>query len=184
MCGANKFSGLNCRGLALSWLLYPPFSGICKPNSVSKFWQHGVSLWNWNIIFCLTYVPLFLQLLHRAGWQCVKLIQGKAHFAFRRLPVFSTEKVCNKYLVNWTDCLELRHILYELLRSSIFPFHSFSRENQQRLQAEFSDMIASSLQKRQATGIRNRKPTRVASYKKGSLEYMQLNTTDNNSTHL
>ncbi|KAF6339437.1 guanylate cyclase 2C [Rhinolophus ferrumequinum] len=57
-------------------------------------------------------------------------------------------------------------------------------ENQQRLQAEFSDMIASSLQKRQATGIRNRKPTRVASYKKGSLEYMQLNTTDNNSTHL
>nr|XP_025139084.1 heat-stable enterotoxin receptor isoform X3 [Bubalus bubalis]XP_025139085.1 heat-stable enterotoxin receptor isoform X3 [Bubalus bubalis]XP_025139087.1 heat-stable enterotoxin receptor isoform X3 [Bubalus bubalis]XP_025139088.1 heat-stable enterotoxin receptor isoform X3 [Bubalus bubalis]XP_025139089.1 heat-stable enterotoxin receptor isoform X3 [Bubalus bubalis]XP_025139090.1 heat-stable enterotoxin receptor isoform X3 [Bubalus bubalis] len=56
-------------------------------------------------------------------------------------------------------------------------------ENQQRLQAEFADMITSSLQKRQALGIRNRKPTRVASYKKGSLEYLQLNTTDNESTH-
>ncbi|XP_036109095.1 heat-stable enterotoxin receptor [Molossus molossus] len=56
-------------------------------------------------------------------------------------------------------------------------------ENQQRLQAEFSDMIASSLQKRQATGIRNQRPTRVASYKKGSLEYMQLNTTDKESTY-
>uniref|UniRef100_A0A8C2N9D4 Guanylate cyclase n=1 Tax=Capra hircus TaxID=9925 RepID=A0A8C2N9D4_CAPHI len=56
-------------------------------------------------------------------------------------------------------------------------------ENQQRLQAEFADMIASSLQKRQALGIRNQKPTRVASYKKGTLEYLQLNTTDNESTH-
>uniref|UniRef100_A0A8C6CMN8 Guanylate cyclase n=1 Tax=Monodon monoceros TaxID=40151 RepID=A0A8C6CMN8_MONMO len=56
-------------------------------------------------------------------------------------------------------------------------------ENQQRLQAEFVDMIASSLQKRQASGIRNRKPTRVASYKKGTLEYLQLNTTDKESTH-
>ncbi|XP_004592636.2 guanylyl cyclase C [Ochotona princeps] len=56
-------------------------------------------------------------------------------------------------------------------------------ENQQRLQAEFSDMIASSLQKRQAAGIRSRKPTRVASYKKGTLEYLQLNTTDKESTY-
>ncbi|XP_059790482.1 guanylyl cyclase C [Balaenoptera ricei] len=56
-------------------------------------------------------------------------------------------------------------------------------ENQQRLQAEFVDMIASSLQKRQASGIRNRKPTRIASYKKGTLEYLQLNTTDKESTH-
>ncbi|XP_037370203.1 guanylyl cyclase C [Talpa occidentalis] len=56
-------------------------------------------------------------------------------------------------------------------------------ENQQRLQAEFSDMLATSLQKRQAAGIRNRKPTRVASYKKGSLEYLQLNTTDKESTY-
>uniref|UniRef100_A0A667HQN3 Guanylate cyclase n=1 Tax=Lynx canadensis TaxID=61383 RepID=A0A667HQN3_LYNCA len=56
-------------------------------------------------------------------------------------------------------------------------------ENQQRLQAEFSDMIANSLQKRQAAGIRSRKPTRVASYKKGTLEYLQLNTTDEENTH-
>ncbi|XP_051706242.1 guanylyl cyclase C isoform X1 [Oryctolagus cuniculus] len=56
-------------------------------------------------------------------------------------------------------------------------------ENQQRLQAEFSDMIANSLQKRQAAGIRSRKPTRVASYKKGTLEYLQLNTTDKEVTY-
>ncbi|XP_028388772.1 heat-stable enterotoxin receptor [Phyllostomus discolor] len=56
-------------------------------------------------------------------------------------------------------------------------------ENQQRLQAEFSDMIANSLQKRQASGIRHRRPTRVASYKKGTLEYLQLNTTDRESTN-
>ncbi|XP_007942661.1 heat-stable enterotoxin receptor [Orycteropus afer afer] len=56
-------------------------------------------------------------------------------------------------------------------------------ENQQRLQAEFSDMLANSLQKRQAAGIRNRKPTRIASYKKGSLEYLQLNTTGKESTY-
>ena len=79
--------------------------------------------------------------------------------------------------------MELRHILYEVLRSSIFPPHFLSRENQQRLQAEFSDMIANSLQKREAAGIRHRKPTRVASYKKGTLEYLQLNTTDRESTN-
>ncbi|XP_077026271.1 guanylyl cyclase C isoform X1 [Tamandua tetradactyla] len=56
-------------------------------------------------------------------------------------------------------------------------------ENQQRLQAEFSDMIASSLQKRQALGIRSRKPKRVASYKKGALEYLQLNTTGEVNTY-
>ncbi|XP_023565360.1 heat-stable enterotoxin receptor isoform X2 [Octodon degus] len=56
-------------------------------------------------------------------------------------------------------------------------------ENQQRLQAEFSDMITSSLQKRQAAGIKNRKPTRIASYKKGTLEYLQLNTTDQDNTY-
>ncbi|XP_036992543.2 guanylyl cyclase C [Artibeus jamaicensis] len=55
-------------------------------------------------------------------------------------------------------------------------------ENQQRLQTEFSDMIANSLQKRQAAGIRHQKRTRVASYKKGTLEYLQLDTTDREST--
>lgn len=58
-----------------------------------------------------------------------------------------------------------------------------SRENQQRLQAEFSDMIISSLQKRQASGMKSRRPTRVASYKKGALEYLQLNNSDHESTY-
>uniref|UniRef100_H0XAQ1 Guanylate cyclase n=1 Tax=Otolemur garnettii TaxID=30611 RepID=H0XAQ1_OTOGA len=56
-------------------------------------------------------------------------------------------------------------------------------ENQQRLQAEFSDMIANSLKKREATGIRNQKPRRVASYKKGTLEYLQLGTTGQDNTY-
>ncbi|XP_044534015.1 heat-stable enterotoxin receptor [Gracilinanus agilis] len=58
-----------------------------------------------------------------------------------------------------------------------------SVENQQHLQAEFSNMIVESLQKRQAQGLANRKPRRVASYKKGSLEYLHLNTTDDNNTY-
>ncbi|GAB1291377.1 Guanylyl cyclase C [Apodemus speciosus] len=56
-------------------------------------------------------------------------------------------------------------------------------ENQQRLQTEFSDMIVSALQKRQASGKESRRPTRVASYKKGFLEYMQLNNSDHDSTY-
>nr|XP_048288405.1 guanylyl cyclase C [Myodes glareolus] len=56
-------------------------------------------------------------------------------------------------------------------------------ENQQRLQAEFSDMIASSLQKREASGVKSRRPTRVASYKKGALEYLQLNSSDHENTY-
>lgn len=56
-------------------------------------------------------------------------------------------------------------------------------EDQQHLQAEFSDMLASSLRKRQAAGIRSRRQPRVASYKKGTLEYLQL-TTDKETTLL
>ncbi|XP_068957551.1 guanylyl cyclase C [Petaurus breviceps papuanus] len=58
-----------------------------------------------------------------------------------------------------------------------------SVENQQHLQAEFSNMIVESLQKRQAQGLPNRKPKRVLSYKKGTLEYLQLNTADDNETY-
>uniref|UniRef100_F7B751 Guanylyl cyclase C n=1 Tax=Monodelphis domestica TaxID=13616 RepID=F7B751_MONDO len=58
-----------------------------------------------------------------------------------------------------------------------------SVENQQHLQAEFSNMIVESLQKRQAQGLANQKPRRVASYKKGSLEYLHLNTTNDNNTY-
>ena len=43
--------------------------------------------------------------------------------------------------------------------------------------------LKSLLMKVKEEGIRNQKPTRVASYKKGTLEYLQLNTTDNESTH-
>ncbi|XP_051011451.1 guanylyl cyclase C isoform X2 [Acomys russatus] len=56
-------------------------------------------------------------------------------------------------------------------------------ESQERLQAEFSDMIASSLQKRKALGMKSRRPTRVASYKRGALEYLQLNNSDHDSTY-
>uniref|UniRef100_A0A7N4UYC6 Guanylate cyclase n=1 Tax=Sarcophilus harrisii TaxID=9305 RepID=A0A7N4UYC6_SARHA len=58
-----------------------------------------------------------------------------------------------------------------------------SAENQQHLQAEFSNMITEALQKRQAQGLSNQKLRRVASYKKGTLEYLQLNTTDDNNTY-
>lgn len=80
--------------------------------------------------------------------------------------------------------VELRHIPCGLvLTSSIVLSHPLSRENQQRLQTEFSDMIVSALQKRQASGMKSRRPTRVASYKKGFLEYMQLNNSDHDSTY-
>ncbi|XP_012507615.1 PREDICTED: heat-stable enterotoxin receptor [Propithecus coquereli] len=81
-----------------------------------------------------------------------------------------------------TEC----QFLYEV-RGETYLKHSkaiIASENQQRLQAEFSDMIANSLQKRQAAGIRRQKPRRVASYKKGSLEYLQLDITDKDSTYL
>ncbi|CAO2607010.1 Guanylyl cyclase C [Lemmus lemmus] len=63
-----------------------------------------------------------------------------------------------------------------------FSLPMLSSENQQRLQAEFSDMIVSSLQKREASGVK-RRPTRVASYKKGALEYLQLNNSDHENTY-
>ncbi|KAJ1173428.1 hypothetical protein NDU88_005263 [Pleurodeles waltl] len=59
-----------------------------------------------------------------------------------------------------------------------------SIENQQRLQAEFAEKIAESLKKREKEGFRVQEPLRVASYKRGTLEYLQLDTEDNSSTHL
>lgn len=44
-------------------------------------------------------------------------------------------------------------------------------------------MIVTSLQKREASGIKSRRPTRVASYKKGTLEYLQLNNSDHENTY-
>ncbi|XP_078497309.1 guanylyl cyclase C-like [Lissotriton helveticus] len=59
-----------------------------------------------------------------------------------------------------------------------------SIENQQRLQAEFAEKIAESLKKREKEGFRAQEPLRVASYRRGTLEYLQLDTEDNSSTYL
>ncbi|XP_069506392.1 guanylyl cyclase C-like [Ambystoma mexicanum] len=59
-----------------------------------------------------------------------------------------------------------------------------SAENQQRLQTEFAEKIAESLKKREEDGFRAQEPRRVASYKGGTLEYLQLATAENSSTYL
>uniref|UniRef100_A0A8C3IB09 Guanylate cyclase n=1 Tax=Chrysemys picta bellii TaxID=8478 RepID=A0A8C3IB09_CHRPI len=59
-----------------------------------------------------------------------------------------------------------------------------SVENQQRLQDDLAGMITESLEKRQSEGVLVREPSRVASYRKGTLEYLQLATTENSGTHL
>uniref|UniRef100_A0A8D2KZ63 Guanylyl cyclase C n=1 Tax=Varanus komodoensis TaxID=61221 RepID=A0A8D2KZ63_VARKO len=58
-----------------------------------------------------------------------------------------------------------------------------SVENQQRLQADFAEMIIQSLQKRPAEEFQVRGISRVAS-RKGTLEYLQLATVENSSTFL
>ncbi|XP_061438801.1 guanylyl cyclase C [Rhineura floridana] len=59
-----------------------------------------------------------------------------------------------------------------------------SVENQQRLQADFAEMIIDSLQKRQTEEFQVREISRVASYRKGTLEYLQLAVTESPSTFL
>ncbi|XP_032659036.2 guanylyl cyclase C [Chelonoidis abingdonii] len=59
-----------------------------------------------------------------------------------------------------------------------------SVENQQRLQDDLAGMITECLEKRQTEGVLVREPSRVASYRKGTLEYLQLATTENYSTYL
>ncbi|XP_075791390.1 guanylyl cyclase C isoform X1 [Pelodiscus sinensis] len=59
-----------------------------------------------------------------------------------------------------------------------------SVENQQRLQDDLAGMITKSLEKRQIEEVLVREPSRVASYRKGTLEYLQLATTENSSTYL
>ncbi|XP_012880498.1 PREDICTED: heat-stable enterotoxin receptor [Dipodomys ordii] len=56
-------------------------------------------------------------------------------------------------------------------------------ENQQRLQAEFSDLIVSALQRRRAAGLQRPRPRRVASYKGSGLEYLQLSTPEQHDTY-
>ncbi|XP_074840033.1 guanylyl cyclase C [Carettochelys insculpta] len=59
-----------------------------------------------------------------------------------------------------------------------------SVENQQRLQDDLAGMITKSLEERQTEGVLVREPSRVASYRRGTLEYLQLATTENSSTYL
>ncbi|KAJ6656364.1 hypothetical protein lerEdw1_003867 [Lerista edwardsae] len=59
-----------------------------------------------------------------------------------------------------------------------------SAENQQRLQADFADMITDSLQKRQKEGFQVQEISHVASFRRGTLEYLHLATTEYPSTYL
>ncbi|XP_063797598.1 guanylyl cyclase C [Pseudophryne corroboree] len=58
-----------------------------------------------------------------------------------------------------------------------------SVENQQRLQSDFADMIKESLKKREDEGFNDRPLTRVASYRSGTLEYLQIATSSPPSTY-
>ncbi|KGL83192.1 Heat-stable enterotoxin receptor [Tinamus guttatus] len=59
-----------------------------------------------------------------------------------------------------------------------------SVENQQRLQADLAEMITKTLQKREAEGFKQRELSRVPSYRTGTLEYLQLASTDKSTTYL
>ncbi|NXL95367.1 GUC2C protein, partial [Alectura lathami] len=59
-----------------------------------------------------------------------------------------------------------------------------SVENQQRLKDDLAEMITNILQKREAEGFRTREIKRVASYRTGTLEYLQLASTENSATYL
>ncbi|XP_053326253.1 guanylyl cyclase C, partial [Spea bombifrons] len=59
-----------------------------------------------------------------------------------------------------------------------------SVENQQRLQSDFAEMIKKSLKMRETEGFKDRQLTRVASYRNGTLEYLQLATSSPPSTYL
>ncbi|KAM4722836.1 guanylyl cyclase C [Rhinophrynus dorsalis] len=59
-----------------------------------------------------------------------------------------------------------------------------SVENQQLLQSDFAEMIKESLKRREVEGYKEKPPTRVASYRNGTLEYLQLATSGQSSTYL
>uniref|UniRef100_A0A8B9ITW5 Guanylate cyclase n=1 Tax=Amazona collaria TaxID=241587 RepID=A0A8B9ITW5_9PSIT len=59
-----------------------------------------------------------------------------------------------------------------------------SVENQQRLQDDLAEMITSILQKRENEGSKTCKLSRVASYRSGTLEYLQLVSTENYDTYI
>ncbi|NWS99624.1 GUC2C protein, partial [Mionectes macconnelli] len=59
-----------------------------------------------------------------------------------------------------------------------------SVENQQRLQDDLAEMITNSLQKRENEGSKARELSRVASYRSGTLEYLQVVSTENFTTYV
>ncbi|KFQ26472.1 Heat-stable enterotoxin receptor [Mesitornis unicolor] len=59
-----------------------------------------------------------------------------------------------------------------------------SVENQQRLQDDLAEMITNILQKREKEGFKTRELSRVPSYRSGTLEYLQLVSTENSATYL
>uniref|UniRef100_A0A8C9F6I8 Guanylate cyclase n=1 Tax=Pavo cristatus TaxID=9049 RepID=A0A8C9F6I8_PAVCR len=59
-----------------------------------------------------------------------------------------------------------------------------SVENQQQLKDDIAEMITKILQKRETEGFRTGEIKRVASYRTGTLEYLQLASTENSATYL
>ncbi|NWU49356.1 GUC2C protein, partial [Dromas ardeola] len=59
-----------------------------------------------------------------------------------------------------------------------------SVENQQRLHDDLAEMITNTLQKRESEGFKTRELSRVASYRSGTLEYLQLASTEKCVTYL
>lgn len=150
---------------------------MCKANLTSEFTHCVILLWNQNIIstwniFCFPYNYT------EQGWQFFGLIGGsQGSFCVLWTSRMQHRVGIQQGISEWNRRFWSWGLVYLNGWEVPFSLHTLvsPRENQQRLQAEFADMIASSLQKRQALGIRNRKPTRVASYKKGTLEWLQLN---------
>lgn len=59
-----------------------------------------------------------------------------------------------------------------------------SVENQQRLKDDLAEMITNILKKRETEGFKTRPISRVASYRTGTLEYLQLASTENSMTYI
>ncbi|KAM9203222.1 guanylyl cyclase C [Mergus octosetaceus] len=59
-----------------------------------------------------------------------------------------------------------------------------SVENQQRLKDDLAEMITNILKKRETEGFKTQPISRVASYRTGTLEYLQLASTENSMTYI
>ncbi|KAJ7397244.1 hypothetical protein BTVI_137549 [Pitangus sulphuratus] len=86
-------------------------------------------------------------------------------------------------ILSFMGSFELRHLpsLPVWIRIGI---HSGTQENQQRLQDDLAEMITNSLQKRENEGSKARELSRVASYRSGTLEYLQLVSAENFTTYV